>query len=154
MERATVAPVAEDGVHLRAVGVEHVHGHEGEDGAGKAAAMDAPRAASGEHAPAHLQRQRHFLIAAAGHVEVLQKFPAALAGGDQRAQERAHVVAFQRRHGLAHARGLVEEVEGAEDGAVGHAVFELGQGGVERFDVRFRQHAHAQRLRRPRAARW
>ena len=37
-------------------------------------------------------------------------------------------------------------MEGAEEGAVRHMVFKLGKGGVERFDVRFRQHAHAQRL--------
>ena len=86
--------------------------------------MDAPRAASFEHPAAQFQRQRHLLVFAAGHVDVLQKLPAALAGGNDALEECVKVVLFQRLHQARHARVLVVEVERTEDSPVRHPALE------------------------------
>ena len=126
------AAFAEAAVDGGLVGVQQVNGHKRLNGAGKAAALQTPRAAAIQHALAQGQGHRHaLLLRVLDAVGVLVELKAGVTALDNQAQESFKIVLAHGVAELGGAAAVVVEVHRTHDGAVPHGLAQLGQSLVE-----------------------
>ena len=126
------AAFAEAAVDGGLVGVQQVNGHKRLNGAGKAAALQTPRAAAIQHALAQGQGHRHaLLLRILDAVGVLVELKAGVTALDNQAQERFKIVLAHSVAELGGAAAVVIEVHRTYDGAVPHGLSQFRQSLVE-----------------------
>ena len=111
---------------------QNVHGNEGLDGAGEAAAVDTVSAPAVKVMLSQTQGHGHILmqlVACGNHV--LQVHPAGAAALLDQLQEALEIALFQRCHLLGHPGVLLVEVDAAHDGPVAAGFAQLGDTGIE-----------------------
>ena len=134
------ASLAKAGIDRCLVSIQQVIRHKRLDGAGKAAALQAPGTAAVQHFLAQGQRQGHaLLLVVLDAVGVLVELKARVPALDDQLQEGIHVV---RTHGIAQSSctaAVVVEVDRAHNGTVAHSLAQLRDGGIKRILVHFTQ---------------
>lgn len=119
---------AEAAVDGGLVGVQQVNGHKRLNGAGKAAALQTPRAVAIQYALTQGQGHRHaLLLRVLDAVGVLVELKAGVTALDNQAQERFKIVLAHGVAELGGAAAVVVEVHRTHDGAVPTALRSLGR---------------------------
>ncbi len=123
---------AQSSIHARHKGIQNIIGHEGLDGAGKAAAMDPVSAPALEVMLAEGQGHRHILVGlVAGGDHILQIHPGGAAGFLDQRQEGVKIALFQGFHLLGDPGIVLVEVDAPHHRPVAAGLPQGGNVGIE-----------------------